>query len=71
MKGNEISRTYSTHGEMRNAYKMLFGKYEVKKLLGRPRRKWEGNIEIYLKNVGFEGCTGLNWVRIGSSGGLL
>jgi len=35
-------------GEMRNAYKILFGKPEGKKLLGRPRCRWEDNIEMDL-----------------------
>jgi len=28
---------YGTHGEKRNAHSILVGKYEVKRLLGRPR----------------------------------
>jgi hypothetical protein len=31
-------------GEMRNAYKILVGKPEGKRPLGRPRRRWEDNI---------------------------
>jgi hypothetical protein len=31
-------------GEMRNAYNILVGKPERKRLLGRPTRKWEDNI---------------------------
>jgi hypothetical protein len=31
-------------GEMKNAYKILVGKLESKRPLGRPRRRWEANI---------------------------
>jgi hypothetical protein len=36
-------------GEMRNSYKILVGKPEGKRPLGRPRRRWEDNIKIELK----------------------
>jgi hypothetical protein len=35
-------------GDMRNAYKILVGKPEGKRPLGRPRRRWEDNIKIEL-----------------------
>jgi hypothetical protein len=35
-------------GEIRNAYKIVVGKPEEKKPLGRPRRAWEDNIKIEL-----------------------
>jgi hypothetical protein len=34
-------------GEMRNAYKILDGKHEGKRPLGRPRRRWENDIGRY------------------------
>jgi hypothetical protein len=34
--------------EMRNAYRILVGKLEGNRSLGRPRDRWEGNIEIDL-----------------------
>jgi hypothetical protein len=38
-----------THmGDMRNAYKILIGKPEGKRLLGRPRRRWKENISWFL-----------------------
>jgi hypothetical protein len=40
---------------MRNAYKILFGKPEVKRPLGKARRKWEENIIIDLRETGWEG----------------
>jgi hypothetical protein len=35
-------------GEKRNVYRILVGKPEAKRPLGRPRRRWEDNIKIYL-----------------------
>jgi len=40
--------------EMRNAYKILVGKSEQKRPLGRPRRRWEDNIRMHLKEIGWE-----------------
>jgi hypothetical protein len=39
-------------GEKRNAYRILVGKPEGKRPLGRPRRWWEDNIKIYLREAG-------------------
>ena len=36
-------------GERRGVYRVLVGKPEGKKLLGRPKSKWEDNIEMYLQ----------------------
>jgi hypothetical protein len=35
----------------RNAYRILMGKPEGKRPLGRPRRRWEDNVKMYLKEV--------------------
>jgi hypothetical protein len=40
-------------GGMRNAYKILEGKPEGKILLGKPSSRWEHNIKIYLKKLGW------------------
>jgi hypothetical protein len=48
--------------EPRNAYRILVGKPEGKRPLGRTRSRWEDNIKIYLRSI---------WLRIGTSGGLL
>jgi hypothetical protein len=42
-------------GERRGAYRALVGKPEVMIPLGRPRRRWEDNIKIYLRGVGWGG----------------
>jgi hypothetical protein len=36
-------------GETKNAYRILVGKPEGKRALGRPRRRWVNNIKIDLK----------------------
>ena len=38
--------------QSRNAFRDLVGKPEGKRPLGRPRRTWEGNIKMDLKEVG-------------------
>jgi hypothetical protein len=38
--------------EDRGVHSVLVGKPEVKRPLGRPRRRWEDNIKIYLQKVG-------------------
>lgn len=40
------------HGERRNAYRMLAGKPEGERLLGRPRRRWGDNNKIIYKKQG-------------------
>jgi hypothetical protein len=60
----------STNGEKRNAYRILVVKPEGERPLGRPRRRWEGNIKMDLRWDGVV-WNGLIWLRIGTSGGLL
>jgi hypothetical protein len=40
-------------GERRNAYRALVGKPEGRRPLGRPRRRWEDNIKMDLRDVGW------------------
>jgi hypothetical protein len=58
---------------MRWAYRILIGKPEVKRSLGRPRRRWEDNIKMDLTETRWDGVvwTGLIWLRIGAGGGFL
>jgi hypothetical protein len=40
-------------GAKRNAYRILVGKPEGKRPLGRPRHRWLDNIKIYLREIGW------------------
>jgi hypothetical protein len=42
-------------GEKRNAYRILVGKPEGKRPLGKPRRRWMDNIEVDLRERGCDG----------------
>ena len=42
-------------GERRGLYRVLVGKREVKRPLGRPRRRWADDIKMDLQEVGCEG----------------
>jgi hypothetical protein len=42
-------------GERRNVYRILVGKPEGKRPLGRPRRRWVDNIKMDLREVGWDG----------------
>jgi len=57
-----------TYGEGRGVYRVLVGKPEGKRPLGRPRRRWEDNIKMYLQEVGCGVWTGSSWLRIGTGG---
>jgi hypothetical protein len=41
-------------GEKRNAYRILLGKPEGKRPLGRPRRRWDDNINMDLREIRWE-----------------
>ena len=43
-------------GERSGVYRVLVGKPEGERPLGRPRRRWEDNIKIDLQEVGCGGC---------------
>jgi len=48
-------------GEGRDVYRVLVGKPEGKRPLGRPRRRWEDNIKMNLQEVG---CEGMDWIEL-------
>ena len=58
-------------GEGRGVYRVLVGKPEGKRTLGRPRCRWEDNIKINLQEVGCGVWTGSKWLMLGTSGGHL
>jgi hypothetical protein len=47
-------------GERRGAYRALVGRPEGRRPLGRPRRRWEDNIKMDLREVGWGGGHGLD-----------
>ena len=47
--------------ERSGAYRVLVGKPEGKRPLGRPRRRWEVNIKMDLQEVG---CGGMDWIEL-------
>jgi hypothetical protein len=66
-----MGRACSTYGEKRGAYRILVGRPEGRRPLGRPRHRWEGNIKMDLQEAGWGAWTGLSRLRIGTGGGLL
>jgi hypothetical protein len=58
-------------GERRGAYRALVGKPEGRRPLGKPRRRWEDNIKLDLREVGWGAWTGSIWLRIGTGSGML
>jgi hypothetical protein len=56
------------HMKKRNVYRILTGKPEGKGPVGRPRLRWEGNIKMDLREIGWGG---MDWIHLGTSGGLL
>jgi len=41
-------------GEGKDIYRVLVGRFEGKKLLGRPRRRWEDKIKMALREIGID-----------------
>jgi len=48
-------------GERRGLYRVLAGKPQVKRPLGRPRHSWEDNIIMDLQEVR---CGGMDWIEL-------
>jgi hypothetical protein len=57
--------------EKTHAYRVLVGRREGKRPLGRPRRRWEDNIKLDLEEVRWEAWTEFIWLMIGTGGGRL
>jgi hypothetical protein len=66
-----MDRACSTYGERSCVYRVLVGKPEGKKQLGRYRRRWDDNIKMDLQEVVCRVWTGSSWLRIGTGGGYL
>jgi hypothetical protein len=50
-KNMRLTRNVARMGEKRNAYRISVGKPEGKRTLGRPRRTWEDNIGLDLREI--------------------
>jgi hypothetical protein len=50
-----MGSAFSIPGGKKNAYKILVGKPEGKRPLGRPRHRWEDNIKMDLREMGWGG----------------
>ena len=48
-------------GEGRGMYRVLVGKPEGKRPLGRPRHRWEYNVKMDLQEVG---CGSMDWINV-------
>jgi len=63
--GKSRRMTWSQHvacmGEMRNACKILVRKPEGWRPLGRPRHRWEDNVRMYLREIGWEN---VDWMHL-------
>jgi hypothetical protein len=47
--------------DRRDVYRVLVGKPEVKRPLGRPRRRWDENIKMDLQEVGYGA---MDWIEL-------
>jgi hypothetical protein len=56
-----MGRACSRYGEKRNAYRILVGKPEEKRPLGRPRRRWADNIKMDFREIGW---VDMNWIDL-------
>jgi hypothetical protein len=50
-------------GEVRGAYNILVGRPEGRRQLGRPRRRWEDNIKMDLRKIGFGDMDWIQWAQ--------
>jgi hypothetical protein len=48
-------------GEERVFYRVLVGRPEVKRPLGKPRRRWEDNFKMDVREIGIDGA---NWIQL-------
>jgi hypothetical protein len=56
-----MGRACSTNEVKRNAHRILVGKPEGKRPLGRPIRRWVNNIKMDLREIG---CGGMHWIDL-------
>jgi hypothetical protein len=63
--GDKIKKRWMGHvarmGEGRGMYRVLVGKPEGKRPLGRPKHRWKDNIKMEIQEVG---CWGIDWIEL-------
>jgi hypothetical protein len=52
IKKNVLGGACGTDRDLRGTYRALVGRPEGNKLFGKPRLRWEGNIKMYLQEMG-------------------
>jgi hypothetical protein len=58
--------TCGTDGEGRGVYRVLVGRPEGKRSLGRPKLRWEDNVKMDLREIWIDGA---NWIQLLSGWG--
>jgi hypothetical protein len=48
-------------GEGRGVYRVLIGRPQSERPLGRPRHRWDDNIKMDFRDIGIDGA---NWIRL-------
>jgi hypothetical protein len=71
IKEDTMGGTCSTHGDMRNAYKILVGEPEVKWPVGRLRHRWEDNIRMDLREIVWQVVEWMLMAQYRTCGGFL
>jgi hypothetical protein len=56
-----VGGTCGTHGEGRGVYRVLVGRPESKRPLGKPRHRWEDTIKLDLREIRIDGE---NWIQL-------
>jgi hypothetical protein len=62
IKKNEMEGNVARVRERKGIYRVLVGKLERKRPLGRPRHRWEVNIKMDLQEVE---CGSMDWIELG------
>ena len=71
IENNEIGRACSMYWERRGIYRVLVGKPEGKRPLGRPRLRWEDSLKMDLQESGYGGMDSIELVQDRDGGGHL
>jgi hypothetical protein len=62
----EMGGSSSTYGEVRNVHKIVVGKLDGNRQLGRPRCRWEDKIRMKLREIVWYG---VDWIHLGQDRG--